>query len=81
MVLCSIEEAWGSDFNNKPNSMPGYSKTYVREKQNPSRNRYRYDFSRDSAPLSEHNGTYRKQTNNHVTIPNHNNSLVIKFAQ
>ncbi len=74
MVLCSIEEAWGSDFKNPPNSTPGYSKTYVKQKQNPSRNRYRYDFSRDSAPLSEHNGSYRTQTTNRVTIPNNNSN-------
>lgn len=74
MVLCSIEEAWGSDFNKSPNSTPGYSKTYVKEKQNPSRNRYKYDFSRDSAPLSEHNGSYRSQVYNRVNIPNHNNN-------
>lgn len=74
MVLCSIEEAWGSDFINPPNSTPGYSKNYVKQKQNPSRNRYRYDFSRDSAPLNEHNGSYRVQTNNRVNIPNDSNN-------
>ena len=59
MVLCSIEEAWGNSFNNLED----------KPQQKNTDNRYRYDFSRDSRPLSEHNGCYRNQ-NKHTLIIN-----------
>lgn len=60
MVLCSIEEAWGSNFNNLDNQ----------PKKTRTDNRYRYDYSRDSRPLSEHNGCYRNPSKHQITINN-----------
>ena len=57
MVLCSIEEAWGTDFNNKKNKKnnnnPKYNKTY--DKNMPPHPQ----FSRDTTPLKNHNGKNR----------------------
>lgn len=52
MVFCSIEEAWGTNFDNL-------------QQEN---NRYKYDFSRDSKTLKEHNGTNREATKQNVVI-------------
>lgn len=61
MVLCSIEEAWGSNFNNLDNQTRHVKK---------DDNKYRYSFSRDSRPLSEHNGCYRNPNKHNITINN-----------
>ena len=70
MVLCSIEEAWGSDFNQNFKYNPGTSQTYKKKNNQPSKNRYRYNFHRSSEPLPNHNGSYRDQNVFDVTLDN-----------
>lgn len=70
MVLCSIEEAWGSDFNQNFKYNPGTSKTYQKKNNQPSKNRYRYSFHRSSEPLPNHNGSYRDKNVYDVTLDN-----------
>ena len=70
MVLCSIEEAWGSSFNQSFNYHPGTSQTYQKKNNQPSKNRYRYNFHRSSEPLPNHNGSYRDQNVYDVTLDN-----------
>lgn len=66
MVLCSIEEAWGTSFNNLEDKPP------QKNIQNVD-NRHRYAFSRDSRPLSEHNGCVRDQSRHTLIIDNKKN--------
>ena len=70
MVLCSIEEAWGSNFNQNFNYNPGTSQTYQKENNQPAKNRYRYNFHRSSEPLKDHNGSFRNKNVYDVTINN-----------
>ena len=70
MVLCSIEEAWGSSFNQGFNYHPGTSQSYHKKNNQPSKNRYRYNFHRSSHPLPNHNGSYRDQNVYDVTLDN-----------
>lgn len=53
MVLCSIEEAWGTDFNTKNKNKLKHNKTY--KKNMPPHPQ----FSRDTTPLRNHNGKNR----------------------
>lgn len=61
MVLCSLEEAWGPGSFNNLNNKPTVTKTD---------SRYKYDFSRDSRPLSEHNGCYRVPNKHRIQVNN-----------
>lgn len=71
MVLCSLEEAWGtSSFNNLNNKSDNT--------EDSDDNRYRYDFSRDSRPLSEHNGCYRNPGKQKIIVENKKKTPVRK---
>lgn len=61
MVYCTLQEAWGSTYS-KPKKKRSNSKNnniehFISTNDKLSKNRYRYDFSRDEQPLPEHNGS------------------------
>lgn len=63
MVYCTLQEAWGNAYTkNKPKKKKSNSNCknnlehFVSTNDKLSKNRYRYDFSRDEQPLPEHNG-------------------------
>ena len=61
MVYCTLQEAWGVDFpkKKKRKKTPKNDTNiehFVSTNDKLSKNRYRYDFSRDDKPLPQHNG-------------------------
>lgn len=62
MVYCTLQEAWGNTYS-KPKKKRSNSKNnnnniehFISTNDKLSKNRYRYDFSRDEQPLPQHNG-------------------------
>ena len=61
MVYCTLQEAWGNTYS-KPKKKRSNSKNnnvehFISTNDKLSKNRYRYDFSRDEQPLPQHNGS------------------------
>lgn len=63
MVYCTLQEAWGNTYSkpkkkkSNPKNTNNNIEHFISTNDKLSKNRYRYDFSRDEQPLPQHNGS------------------------